>query len=145
MLSSTGHDTSSSDNGLPQEVPLQQIEYQGAIYWVAVRNYEYFEFLDIDKFEADLVSSSYADSIREMQDIELYVDPNFSSKESVFILEKALKGIRIRYEKSYDPRCSANKLYVSNEEVFGDCLSYFVPEGEAYNKTESLVYHLIKQ
>lgn len=142
----SGGGRSNSDNGLPSEIPFQQFQdpNTGTIFWGAVRNSEQFVFESIDGYEEEVGLSEIANNIKSKNSVSVYVDGSFNSPESVYLIEKALKGLKIDYVETVDDSCAVNKLVLTGNRSFsGDCLVFESLEN-TYDKTEILVYHLVK-
>jgi len=147
FITGGGHGGSpNSDNGLPEEVPLQFVEQQGVSGWIAVRNSEYFEFTEIDSLIENREMFELAIKIKEKRDVDLYIDPNFSSLEGIYIIEKALTGLHIRTNRVYSSTCSADTLVLTHDAsgLGEDCLVFETVNNETYAQANALVYHLVK-
>ena len=130
---------------VPDEFPLQQIEYEGQVFWYAIRNSEQFIFESIDGFEEDLVMKGLASKIKSQDVVEIYVDDNFTNSDSLFLVEKALRGIKIPFGRVDEFKCESNTLVFSdNESLSGDCMKFIASNEDAYEKANMLVYHLVK-
>ena len=144
-LMSGGGSTSSSDGSLPSEVVFQQFENEGQVFWGAIKNNEQFIFMSIDGFDADLVSTGLANKIKSQTSVELYIDDEFTSSDALYLIEKALRGLKIKYNRTNDLKCESNTLvFMTNSSIEGDCIKFISNNDDAYLKAETLTYHLVK-
>lgn len=142
----SGGDTGGNDSA-NQEVPLQQVEYQGQVLWVAVKNSQQFVFFNIDRYVGDSEMEALANKIKANKAISLYVDSSFNSGDSLYLIEKALKGLKIKFTRSYDSSCSTPTLVLTINEtaVYNEnCYVLLADSISSYNSSENLVYQLVK-
>ena len=134
-----------SEGSTSSEIPLQQFEQQGQVFWGAIKNNEQFIFLNIDTFEQEVELANLANQIKLRDNIGVYIDSNFSSDESLFLLDKVFRGLKIDKQNLFQEQCIEGVLYISNQDnLEGNCMKFIPEQGLEYNKTEVLVYHLIK-
>lgn len=141
-----GGGSSSSTN--PQELPLQQMSdpNSGQQFWGAIRNGEQFIYMDIVGYENNTEMANLAQSIKSFQNINIYVDEGFNSSDSLYIVEKSLRGIKVEFSRVAQSSCESNTLvFTTNATGFtGDCMVFESDLGSAYMQAEVLSYHLIK-
>lgn len=132
-------------NQLPDNLPLQEVEYEGENFWVTIKNSELFVFDSIDNFINDIGAESIADRLQFHRQVFIYVEPDFVSSESVFILERALSALGINYERIANPQCSPDTVIFSRTGGFdGECMVFDANNSvDAYRQAESVVYHLV--
>jgi hypothetical protein len=143
-FSMSGSGTSSSD-GTPSEIPFQEFEQDGVVFWGAIRNSEQFVFQTIEGYDGALVESGIANKLKQQEMVNIYVDDGFNESSAVFLIEKALRGIKINSYQITELDCSSNTLvFTTNTSFSGECIKFISVDGEAYNKAQIITYHLIK-
>jgi len=137
-----------SNSNLASEVPMGEIFQNpntGEVYLGTIRNNEQFIFQDITGYEEDLQMLDIAENIKSKEVIEVYVDSTFNSDESVFLIEKALTGIKKIYTRTLDSTCTTNKLVLTTNETFdSNCIVFSTALNDEYRRADILVYHLVK-
>lgn len=137
--------SSSGDNGLPPEVPLQQIEQQGQLLWFTVRNSELFVFETVDPLIEDRVAAELAQKIEVNNEVNIYVDSSFESLDSVFLIERALVGERIEINRVPALQCDSSTLILAGPiDLAPECLVLVDDKNSTYQRAEALVYHIVK-
>lgn len=148
LIMSPGGNIGTGDNGLPEELPLQQIEDNGELVWVTIRNSQLFVFdmPSADKYIQDTQSAQLAQRVEQHDKIQIYVDEGFNSLESVYLFEKALTGERIIYEEVDTFSCTPDTfVFTYDMQMDGECMILDTEPDSAYTDTESLVYHIVKE
>jgi hypothetical protein len=130
-------------DGIPSDVSLRTVEYQGQIFWVVIKNYEQFIFEEIDSFQNDTISEKIADQIKNKDELKIYVDPK-SDNSASYLLEKLLKSLKINHYYTNESLCASDVLYISTEPIEGDCIKFIFNKSEQYQKANSIVYHTLK-
>jgi hypothetical protein len=144
----TGGPQTSGDgnNGLPENLPLQKVENEGQVFWIAIKNSEVFYFMSIDGYDQAVDEKNLAEQIKTKENIDLYVDSSFESSDSIYLVEKALNGLQIDYNRVQEKVCNENTLVLTyNQSVTeGNCMIFSPSQGEASQKAEILIYHLVR-
>ncbi|MFW5704876.1 MAG: hypothetical protein ACOCXG_03445 [Nanoarchaeota archaeon] len=139
---------SGSNNGDADEIPFQQFQdpETGQIFWGAVKNGEQFIFMDISGYDNRTQLSNLATEIKTKSYVDLYLAENFTSFDSVYLIEKAFRGLKIESQRINNITDCSNTLVLTNNATgFDESCMIFAPEqGEEYLDTEILVYHLIQ-
>lgn len=134
-----------SSNKIPDEVAFQQFETEGQIFWGAVKNKEQFIFLDIAGFDNQTEELEIATQIKLQNNINIYIDEGFESSDTIFLLEKALRGLRINSQQITTKECNSNTLILTNNESLeGNCIKFISNNEDAYRKAEIVTYYLVQ-
>jgi hypothetical protein len=130
------------------ELPFQQFENEGQIFWGAIKNSQEFLFLNISGFEERRDLEKIANKIKNNTKLNLFVLPDFNStdKDSIlFEIEKSLKGLKIEYktlileeELTNDIK---NLVFTKTKKVYPNSIIY---SNENYNDSKILQYFLIR-
>ena len=146
MMSSGG--ASSSNTGeMPENLPMQIVEYEGNTYYVSIKNSEQFVFTPdgVELFQSDLITAGIANKISAAESLKIVSLGNFTSADADYLLEKVLRANKVPFEYVQDGSCdSASTLVLTNNIVEGDCIQFISSNEEAYEKMTSVVYHLVK-
>ncbi len=146
MMSSGGFNQSYGSDGMPENFPMQVVEYEGNTYYVAVKNSEQFVFTPagVEQFKTDLIATGIADKILKSSDLKISTFGNFSSPDANYALEKVLRGLKIPFEYVENSSCVNNTLILTNTKLEGDCIQVISSNDEAYEKLTAISYHLVK-
>lgn len=145
MMSSSNGGQRTNSNGLPQNLDLTMQQQDGQNYWIAVRDYKPFIFTNIDGYDQDLVSIGIANKLKSKSVVNIYVDENYESQDAVFLLERALLGLKIMTTQLIEYNCDENSVvFTYNQSITGNCIIINVQKDDAYKKAESIVYNLVK-
>lgn len=146
-LSGSGVDNG-NDGQLPNEIPFQQFEdpSSGTIFWGTIRNSEQFIFLDINGYDNRTDLANIAGQIKLYQNLSVYIDSDYKSADSQYLISKALKGIKINEVKLNTlETCTEDTLVLTlNESFEGNCIKLISKEGEEFRDAENLVYFLVQ-
>jgi len=141
-------DNSTGSSKTPSEVPfggIFQNSQTGEVILGTVRNNEQFIFQNITGYDNNTQMLDLAERIKSSKKIEIYVDTNFTSKDSLFLIEKALKGIKKDNSRIQIEKCEANTIiFTNNPNKSGNCGIFYAPKGEEYKQADILVYHLVR-
>lgn len=139
--------SSTGDQNVPDNLPIQQVEYQGQEVWVAIKNSEVFVFETIDSFIGNSNAEETATRIQLQRQVYIYVEPDFVSNEAVFLLERALGALGINYQEISDRQCTANTIIFSNDmaDEGSDCIVFNANnQSEAFSKAQNIIYFLVR-
>jgi hypothetical protein len=112
-----------------------------------VINSEHFIFFNgVEGFDERQDLESLASQIKSNQFVNVYVDSNYTSSDSLFVVEKALRALEIPTQRvNGELSCTSNTLvFTNNMDLEGDCMFFKAAQGEEYLESDILVYHLIK-
>jgi len=141
----SGSSGSKGSDNHPSEVPFQQFDNNGQVFWGAIKNNEQFIFDDIAGFDEDNATAALANRIKSQNNVEIYIDGNFSSNEALYLIEKSFRALKIKYNKTKDKKCDSNTIVLTNNDTLkGDCIKFVSTNEEAFNKANVLTYYLIK-
>ena len=144
MMSGSG-EIGQNNNQIPKELAFKEVEQDGQVFWVAIKNHEMFVFDNIDGFENRTDLRELATQIKLKKDIKIYVDEGFESSDSEFMINKILVGLQINQNKVLEKTCDENTLVLTNNASFeGNCMKLISNKGEEYTNTNILVYHLVQ-
>jgi hypothetical protein len=139
---------SGGPNGNPSEIPFQQFTdpSSGQIFWGAIKNSEQFIFLDIEGFEDFTNLRELSNVIKSKNAINIYVDSNFTSSDTIYNLEKALNAFEIPNSRVNELSCEPSTLILTNEanDINGECMVFVAPKGEETRYSEALLYHMLQ-
>ena len=148
FLSSGGGGFGSSGSSSVRDIPLQNFQTDtGEIFWGAIKNQYEFVFMDISGFDENFEMEKLANNLKDKNNVFIYVDDNFDSSDSIFLIRKILSAYDINSAYLNEFECSSNSLILTNNmslEVHEDCMIFNVEEGTEFYNAESLVYHLLK-
>lgn len=147
ISSGSSNSNGSSSNGkLPANLAMQLITYNGTDYYVSIKNSKQFVFMpqDVDKYNADLVASGIANRIKNSNNLKIVNYKNFSSPDADFELEKVLTGLQIPFEYSNSTKCEKGTLFLTNNDLDGNCIKFISSNDKAYDNIMAVVYHLVK-
>ncbi len=144
LMSGGNISSSSSSSNLPLGQNFQDAD--GNLYYGAVKNGEQFIFLNgIDGYDENTQMSQLSQKILSHPIIDVYIDPAFTSDDSIYIIEKALSANLIYSQRIQNTSCEAETLiFTYNNTYSGDCMVFVAIPGEEYTQAEALLYHLIK-
>lgn len=127
----------------PDEMPLRKIEQDGQIFWAAIKNGELFVFDDIDQYMYNPTQEELANLIKQQKSVSLYVEDNFST-EAEFLIEKALRGLKIQYTQIFVFDNEPNTLLLTNNVSKTGAFIFAYVNEDAISKAEELVYYLVR-
>jgi len=144
-MMNSNQSVSTEDGTIPKELEFKQVEQDGQIFWVAIKNYEIFIFETIDGYDARVDMQDLANQIKSKKEIKIYVDNDFESSDAIFMVDKVLNGLQITSEKVQTKTCDENTLVLTNNKSFeGNCMKFISNKGEEYKDINILVYHLVQ-
>lgn len=139
---------SQNNQNIPENLPIQKIEDNGNIYWVAIKNKEIFYFTNIDNYENNELEKNIAQQIKSKENLNIYVDESFTSSDAIYLIEKALNALKINHNRITtldQTQCDSNTLILTTNQTFtSNCLTYTTKPQEEYMQSEILIYHLVK-
>lgn len=145
MMSGNYGSKGGSSTSLPSNLDLQEFNQNGEVFWGAIRNNEQFVFMNIEGYDSNLVMAGLARRIKSQSSVNVYVDLGFESSDSLYVVEKALRGLKIDSHRVSESECNSNTLVFTNNASFeGDCMKFISSNAEAYANADVLVYHLVK-
>lgn len=134
-------------SGNPQFLSLQEINYEGQTYWVAIEDGEQFVYESIEGFDQRTDLAQLATSLKEKESVQIYVDESFTNSNARFLTDKALRAFNIEHNQVQDSECTNNKLIFTNpenEDLYqGECLVFSATNEEALREAEIVTYHFI--
>ncbi len=143
LSGSSGGSSGSSDN-----VPLGQIFQNpdtGELYWGIIKNGEKFIFMTIEGYDEAFIEKGIANKIKEQTYVEIYVDANFTSSDSIYLIEKAMNALEILHSRTPTQICNENTLvFTTNTSLTGNCIKFISTNEDAYPKADKIVYHMLK-
>ena len=125
-----------------EDIPFQMFEQNGVSFYGTIRNSEQFIFEEIDTFLNKSYLEDIADRILQEEKVNLLININ-TSEEVLFLVEKALKGNRIEFERYFrEEDISNNNLNL----VFRDTnlSNSLVLNLKDYDEAEALTYYLVR-
>lgn len=144
MMSSDGT-VSNDPNTVPKELDFRQVEQNGQVFWVAIKNHEVFIFETIEGYDARVDLNGLAETIKSKKNINIYVDNGFESSDAIFMIDKVFTGLQISSQKVNQRTCDENTLVLTHNKSFeGNCMKFISNNGEEYKDVNILVYHLVK-
>lgn len=137
-----------NEEGIPRNLPLQQIVSGEQIAWVATKNYELFIFEDVSGFDQREDISSIAFEMKQKDSLNLFLDDNFTDSNLPFVIEQQFSNaFQIPVLRINDLSCDENTLVLTNninKSFDGSCLVLASQIGEEEFNSMALSYHLIR-
>lgn len=144
-MMNSNQNVSTEDGTIPKELEFKQVEQDGKIFWVSIKNHEIFIFESIDGYDARVDMATLATQIKTKKEIKLYVDEGFESSDAIFMVNKVLKGLQITEQRVTTKICDENTLVLTHNQSFeGNCMKFISKKGEEYKDANILVYHLVQ-
>ena len=125
-----------------EDIPFQMFEQNGVNFYGTIKNSEQFIFEEIDSFLNKIYLEDIADRILEEEKVNLVINTN-TSEEVLFLVEKALKGNRIEFERYFrEDYISNNNLNLVFRET--NLSNSLVLNLKDYDEAEALSYYLVR-
>lgn len=137
-----------NEEGIPENLPLQEIQQEGQTYWVAVKNYEVFVFQQPPStYEALEDMRNVATRLNNMSEVQIYQTNQFNDSNALYLIEKYLGASNIAYSRAQNQSCTQSTLYLKSDtdtSPEGECMVVSAEEGEEIIKVEAILYNLLQ-
>ena len=130
-----------------QDFPVQRFEEQGQVFWAAVKNGVIFQFDDPQTYEGNEDLQSLIPEIENLETTtSLYIDPQVSDDNAVFLLEEYLHALEIQHNRIDEMDCSNQNIILTTpeNEPEGDCITITAEPGNEAERVEALLYYLLE-
>ncbi len=137
-----------NEQGVPENLAFQAIQSQGQEFWVAVKNYEVFQFQEPTLYQSQEDMQAVSNQLSQQSSVEIYQTQNFTDSNALYNLEKYLGASNIAYTRVQNQTCSESTIYLkmdSNEMPNGNCMVVSAEPGEEQIKVEALLYFQFNQ
>ncbi len=137
-----------SSSNKQQDIPLQQFNSDGQVFWGSVKSGYTFIYTDIAGFEGNLAMKNLASSIKSQKTVYIYKEGNFSiTSDTRYLLDRILASFKITGIYSDELDCNRFTIIFSQEDATYDnnCHKILANDSTAmYKEIEVLSYHMLK-
>lgn len=137
-----------NEQGVPENLPFQSMESQGQQFWVAVKNYEVFQFQEPTLYQSQEDMQAVSNQLSQQSSVEIYQSQNFTDSNALYNLEKYLSASNIAYTRVQNQTCEESTIYLkmdSENNPSGNCMIISAEPGEEQIKVEALLYFQFNQ
>lgn len=140
--------SSDSNQNLPSNLPLQQFEQEGVVFWAGIKNDEIFQFETIEGFDEREDLNLLVQELEQKDSIQLLIDPEFTNSNVLFMLEQKIPAaLELTVSRaSPETQCSPSVLavtYNENIENYDGCLIFAPSRDDENREVEILSYHIV--